>query len=123
MDFLGNPKLSEMQHTAFFNLCRLRGISFDLKLMVGTAYKLVDSFVSGGVGILCVEATRDKALMTTVETLDFVRRDVGAFPASFDKDDDWEYAEYNFLDVFKAVKNAAETVKKKKPKKTKETHL
>lgn len=123
MDFLANPKLSEMQHTAFFNLCRLRGISFDLKLMVGTAYKLVDSFVSGGVGILCVEATRDKALMTTVETLDFVRRDVGAFPASLSKDDDWEYAEYNFLDIFKAVKNAAEATKKKRPKRPKETHL
>ena len=78
-----------MQHTAFFNLCRLRGISFDLKLMVGTAYKLVDSFVCGAVGILCIEPTREKALMTTVEALDFIRKDVGAFPASMQKDLDW----------------------------------
>jgi len=123
IDFLGNPKLSEMQHTAFFNLCRLRGISFDLKMMVGTAYKLVDSFVCGGAGLLCIEATRDKALMTTVEALDFIRRDVGAFPASMQKEMDWEYAEYNFLDIFKAIKEAAELTKKKKKKRTKETHL
>lgn len=123
IDFLGNPKLSEMQHTAFFNLCRLRGISFDLKLMVGTAYKLVDSFVCGGAGLLSIEATREKALMTTVEALDFIRKDIGAFPASMQKDLDWEYAEYNFLDIFKAIKDAAEVHKKKKVKRHKQTHL
>merc|ERR1719240_527700 len=80
VDFLGNPKFSEMQHTAFFNLCRLRGVSFDLKLMAGTAYKLVDRFVGGGTGMLSIEASRDKALMTAIEALDFIRRDIGAFP-------------------------------------------
>jgi len=123
VNFLGNPKFSEMQHTAFFNLCRLRGISFDLKLMVGTVYKLVDSFVGGGAGMLCIDSTREKALMTMLEALDFIRRDVGAFPASMQAEMDFDYGEYNFLEVFKAVKDAAEVTKKKKGKRQKQTHL
>jgi len=113
-----------MQHTAFFNLCRLRGVSFDLKLMVGTAYKLVDSFIGGAVGLLVMETTREKALLTTVEALDFIRRDVGAFPASMNRELEWDYGEYNFLEVFKAVKEAAEVTKKRKGKlKAKSQHL
>ena len=123
VDFLGNPKFSLMQHAAFFNLCRLRGVSFFLKGMVGTAYKLVDSFVGGGAGMLCIETTREKSLMTMLEGLDFIRKDVGAFPPSMQAEMDWDYGEHNFSEVFKAVKEAAEGVKKKVKKRVKQTHL
>jgi len=124
IDMLANPKLSEVQHTAFFNLCRLRGVSYDLKLMVGTAFKLIDSFVCGAVGMISIQPTREKALSTMCEALDFIRRDVGIYPASMSKDTDWGYCEYNFVETFKAVREASDTMKtKKEKKKPKETEL
>lgn len=74
VDMLANPKMSEVHHTAFFNLCRLRGVSFDLKLMNGTAFKLIDSFVCGAVGLISIQPTREKALSSMCEALDFIRR-------------------------------------------------
>eukprot|EP00658_Telonema_sp_P-2_P047849 TRINITY_DN36424_c0_g1_i2.p1 TRINITY_DN36424_c0_g1~~TRINITY_DN36424_c0_g1_i2.p1 ORF type:complete len:356 (+),score=91.48 TRINITY_DN36424_c0_g1_i2:319-1386(+) len=123
VDMLANPKMSEVQHTAFFNLCRLRGVSYDLKLMMGTAFKLVDSFVCGAVGLISIQPTREKALGSMCEALDFIRRDVGIYPASMTSDMDWGYGEYNFVETFKAVREASDTMRTKKKPQPKETDL
>jgi len=122
VEMLANPKLSEVQHTAFFNLCRLRGVSFDLKLMLGTAFKLLDSFVCGAIGLISIQPSREKALGSMCEALDFIRRDVGIYPSSIQKEDAWGYQEYNFVETFKAVREASDNMKTKK-KKPKETEL
>lgn len=122
IEMLANPKLSEVQHTAFFNLCRLRGVSFDLKLMLGTAFKLLDSFVCGSIGLISIQPSREKALNSMCEALDFIRRDVGIYPSSMQKEAMWGYQEYNFVETFKAVREASDNMKTKK-KKPKETEL
>ena len=42
-----HPNLSKIQYSNFFNLCRMKGISFDLQEKEGTAFNLVDSFATG----------------------------------------------------------------------------
>jgi len=97
-------------------------VSFDLKLMLGTAFKLLDSFVCGAIGLISIQPSREKALGSMCEALDFIRRDVGIYPSSIQKEDAWGYQEYNFVETFKAVREASDNMKTKK-KKPKETEL
>ena len=43
-ELMYHPQLSSMHHSAFFNLCRLKGVSFDLQERSGTVFNLI----SGG---------------------------------------------------------------------------
>ena len=55
-EIMYHPSLCSVHHSAFFNLCRLKGVSFDLQERSGTVFNLMDSFIGGTLGILTVGA-------------------------------------------------------------------
>ena len=46
LEYVFHPNLAVMQYQAFFNLCRLKGVSFDLQESTGTVFSIVDSLCS-----------------------------------------------------------------------------
>ena len=50
-DMTYHPNLATVQYNVFFNLCRLKGVHFDLQDKLGTAFMLVDSFAAGVIGV------------------------------------------------------------------------
>ena len=51
---LYHPKLTTQQLGSFFKLCRLQGVSFDLRSKTGTVFNVVDSLSSGLVAVVTV---------------------------------------------------------------------
>jgi hypothetical protein len=47
-----HTNLSSVQYNVFFNLCRLKGVHFDLRERCGSAFVLLDSFSGGTVRVL-----------------------------------------------------------------------
>mmetsp|Transcript_22620 Transcript_22620/g.44816 ORF Transcript_22620/g.44816 Transcript_22620/m.44816 type:complete len:1178 (+) Transcript_22620:87-3620(+) len=56
INYLYQPNLATVQFGSFFNMCRLKGVSFDLRSKKGTAFVMMDSLASGTLGLLCVAA-------------------------------------------------------------------
>lgn len=52
--YLYQPHLATVQFGSFFNLCRLKGVSFDVRARLGTVFMMMDSLASGTIGLLCV---------------------------------------------------------------------
>lgn len=52
--YLYQPHLATLQFGSFFQACRLRGVAFDVRARMGTAFVLMDSLASGTLGLLCV---------------------------------------------------------------------
>lgn len=72
-----HPDLVRAHHGPFFELCRLKGISFDVQAKLGTLFNLPDSFGSGMLGVLSVGSGQLGALRAFTDCLDFVGREVG----------------------------------------------
>jgi hypothetical protein len=77
VDFLYHPALSTMQSSAFFNLCRLHAIAFDLHGRVGTLFNLVDSMARGVLSIITIGRDQKGSLQTLLRTLQFMHEQVG----------------------------------------------
>jgi len=54
INYLYQPHLATVPFGSFFNLCRMRGLHFDIRSRVGTAFQLLDSLASGTIGLICV---------------------------------------------------------------------
>jgi hypothetical protein len=52
--YIYQPHLATVQFAAFFSLCRLRGVSFDVRARVGTVFSLMDSLAAGSLGIMSI---------------------------------------------------------------------
>ena len=69
--YLYQPHLSTVQFGSFFNLCRLKGVSFDVRARVGTVFMMMDSLASGSLGMLCVGQAAppltNSSMMTAVQ--------------------------------------------------------
>jgi len=90
---------------SFFNLCRLKGVSFDLQERTGTVFNLMDSFARGVIGIVTVGKTLLDALRKFADCLEFIQRQVGlATTKSTTKSH-----EVLFKDVVKAIKHLVDT--------------
>jgi hypothetical protein len=96
-----HPQLSSIHHSAFFNLCRLKGVSFDLQERTGTVFNLMDSFVGGVLGIITVGTSLLDALRKFADCLDFMQKQVG--PATGGKPTALTH-EVSFRDMIKAIK-------------------
>lgn len=62
---------------AFFKVCRMRGIAFDIINRVGALFFMVDSIVGGALSILCIGNSRKKAIEIALHTLTFISREFG----------------------------------------------
>ena len=100
-EMMYHPQLPQLHHSAFFNLCRLKGVSFDLQERTGTVFNLMDSFVGGVLGILTVGSSLLDALRKFADCLDFMQKQVG--PATSGKPPTMTH-EVTFRDVIKAIK-------------------
>jgi hypothetical protein len=78
INYVYDPGLATVQFGSFFNLCRLRGVAFDLRARLGTAFVMMDSLASGTLGVLCVGRQPMQALRTLVSALDFLMQHVAA---------------------------------------------
>jgi len=99
-ELLYHPQLPAVHHSAFFNLCRLKGVSFDLLERSGTVFNLMDSFASGVLGILAAGTSMLDALRKFADCLDFIQKQVGPATAKLPGDKH----ETTFTDVIKAIK-------------------
>jgi len=99
-ELLFHPQLFCIRHSVFFNLCRLKGVSFDLQERTGTVFNLVDSFARGVIGILTVGKTLLDALRKFADCLDFIQRQVGLSTTKSTT----QSHEVLFKDVVKAIK-------------------
>ncbi|KAL1514674.1 hypothetical protein AB1Y20_003762 [Prymnesium parvum] len=71
-----HPQLATIHHSAFFNMCRLKGVSFDLQERTGTVFNLMDSFVGGVLGVLASGRTILESLRKFADCLDFIQKQV-----------------------------------------------
>ena len=104
-ELLFHPQLFSVHHSAFFNLCRLKGVSFDLQERTGTVFNLMDSFVGGVLGIVTVGTSLLDALRKFADCLDFIQKQVG--PATTKSTT--QSNEVSFKDVIKAIKQLVDT--------------
>ena len=99
-ELLFHPQLFSVRHSVFFNLCRLKGVSFDLQERTGTVFNLMDSFSRGVIGILTVGKTLLEALRKFADCLDFIQKQVGSATTKTTT----HSHEVLFKDVVKAIK-------------------
>ncbi|KAG8470418.1 hypothetical protein KFE25_008839 [Diacronema lutheri] len=105
-----HPDFAHVHHSAFFNMCRLKGISFDLQMKSGTIFNLLDSFASCVIGVLAVGRTQLDALKTFTDCLDFVQRDIGMV-AEIEPEPNG-YCEVGLKDIVAALKGLVDRSKK-----------
>ncbi len=67
-----HPQFQTWRHSAFFALCRQKGISFDLSTRTGTLFHLVDTLNKGLLGIICIGKTPTEAIVSFDGVIDFV---------------------------------------------------
>uniref|UniRef100_A0A7S0VNS7 IQCH-like ATP-grasp domain-containing protein n=1 Tax=Hemiselmis tepida TaxID=464990 RepID=A0A7S0VNS7_9CRYP len=84
-DMLYHPNLATVQYNVFFNLCRLKGVHFDLQDKMGTAFLLVDSFAGGVISLLTVGKDNASSLRLLAEGLDFIQLQLGVSRSVSDK--------------------------------------
>jgi len=100
-EMLYHPGLKATHHSAFFHMCRLKGISFDLQDKAGTVFNLMDSFIGGVLGIVAVGTSLLDSLRKFADCLDFIQKQVG--PATGGKPSAMTH-EVSFKDIIKAIK-------------------
>ena len=103
IDCLYHPNLGAMQYGAFFNLCRLHGVSFDLQEKTGTAFMLTDSLAAGIVGLIGVGSGEDgsmEAMKTVNKALRFIESQVGSMRSQGEFDSE----KSNFPEISATVK-------------------
>lgn len=78
VDYIYQPNLSSLQFGSFFNMCRLKGVSFDLRSRAGTAFLMSDSLAAGTLGLLCVGENLLNSLEALVNGLSFLVEQAGS---------------------------------------------
>eukprot|EP00742_Colponemidia_sp_Colp-10_P007009 GILJ01007522.1.p1 GENE.GILJ01007522.1~~GILJ01007522.1.p1 ORF type:complete len:1129 (-),score=134.43 GILJ01007522.1:199-3585(-) len=71
-NYVFHPSLMGFQHNAFFHMCKLEGISFNLELKVGLSFLLMDSLASGVLGMVAVGISNQDALKKLMNGLQFI---------------------------------------------------
>ena len=68
-----HPGICAIQHTAFFQLCKTKGISFNVKERAGTLFHLVDTLSKGCLGLICVGQDAEEALSHFWAAVEFLQ--------------------------------------------------
>lgn len=72
----------------FFKLCKMKGISFDRYLKVGTIFFLIDSIIGGRLSILVLASSRRKSIKLAIHSLNFIIQQYGK--ADFNEINAWD---------------------------------
>jgi len=70
--FINHPGLSQIQFSAFFHMCRLESISYEMGKRFGTTFSLFDCLQGAALGVLCIAEERQQVLQLMVEALQFI---------------------------------------------------
>ena len=79
---LHHPKLSGLLFSSFFKLCRLQGISFDLRNKAGVVFNIYDSMACGTMGILTIGPSAPAATRIMSKALAFMKKHIGSRTAA-----------------------------------------
>jgi hypothetical protein len=71
-----HPQFQTWRHSAFFALCRQKGISFDLSTRTGSLFHLVDTLNKGLLGIICIGKTPTEAIVSFADVIDFITNEL-----------------------------------------------
>jgi len=111
-EYIYHPNLSTMQYSAFFNLCRLQGVSFDLRERLGTCFILVDSLAGGVLGLMSAGQSHYDALRLMSQTFEFIQEQVGTRSVQGEFDDE----KGNFQDICPVVRSYTKQAQKEREK-------
>ncbi len=78
IDYLYNPFLASVQYGAFFKLCRMQAVSFNLETMSGLMFLLFDSLSGGVLGMVSVGNDPPASLEGLVAGFSFFKGNVGS---------------------------------------------
>ena len=109
-DTIYHPNLATMQYGAFFNLCRLKGVSFDLQESTSTVFSIVDSLAGGVLGVMAVGTSADDSVRLMHRSFEFVQEQVG----TTSERTEFEEEDGNFADLCLVVRRRWRKVEKKR---------
>ena len=64
--------LSLCRDEIFLKICKMKGISFDMKKRKGTLFFHVDKLLGECISTICIESTKQKSLINAINTLNFI---------------------------------------------------
>jgi hypothetical protein len=77
VNYIYQPNLATLQFSSFFNMCRLKGVAFDLRAKEGVAFMMMDSLASGTLGMQCVGRDQASSLQGMEQALSFLQEEIG----------------------------------------------
>ena len=110
LEYVFHPNLAVMQYGAFFNLCRLKGVSFDLQESTGTVFSIVDSLAGGVLGVMAVGTSADDSVRLMHRSFEFVQEQVG----TTSERTEFQEEDGNFADLCLVVRRRWKKIEKKR---------
>jgi hypothetical protein len=107
-EYIHHPNLGTIRHQSFFNICRMKGVSFDVIERTGTIFALIDSIACGTIGMMTIGRTKKESLKTMWSGLSFVKEQVGLNPIT----SDFTVEESNFKNIFYMTKKLKDEIEK-----------
>ena len=77
-----HPKLPEMLFSSFFKLCRLQGMSFDIRNKTGVVFDIYDSMACGVMGMLTIGPSAPAATRVASKVMLFMKKHIGSRTAA-----------------------------------------
>lgn len=99
-----HPYIGALRHSVFFNLCRQKGLSFDITNRAGVLFHLVDVLLCGCLGIIVVGLSDSAAAMTMIDATEFLQQQLSSAGASIDDIDS------NFSYIATAARNLSQRI-------------
>ena len=94
-----HPYIGALRHSVFFNLCRQKGLHFDMDTRTGVLFHLVDVLLCGCIGLLGVGKSENHSVSMLIDVIDFIQQHLSKANANVDD------AETNFNNVSRAIRN------------------
>jgi len=117
--YLHHPGVSKIQYKAFFHMCRLQSISFDLESRKGTAFMLQDCLQSGTLAMMTIAEDRKETLAQMVEAFKFIEQQAGSVSAiteAGNQMDESRNDEIKIQDIMSSIRLLHRTIVKKDEK-------
>lgn len=111
--YIHHPGLAAIQFSAFFHMCRLDSISYEMEKWSGTTFTLFDCLQGAVLGVLTTAEDRYQALNFMADALQFIQNTAGVVPPRGDTKDSPALDEYSFVDTMLRIKNIQKVFEKR----------
>eukprot|EP00759_Apiculatamorpha_spiralis_P044356 PhF_6_TR41334/c0_g1_i1/m.62690 len=99
-----HPYIGGLRHSVFFNMCKQKGLSYDVTNRTGVIFHLVDTLLRGCIGVLCVASTEAESVQLHTEAVEFIQQQLTMASMCVEEN------ETNFNFVSTAAKNLYQKV-------------